>query len=77
VFWIFAIKLGNFKVQTIISSTKNTQAYQQKMEKIFVLRRKSLVGLTPGAQYYLNIGFVSCFSTKLATVWVKQKIVRA
>jgi hypothetical protein len=40
IFPIFAFKLGHFKERTIFSYATNTQAKQQKTEKIYVLRRK-------------------------------------
>jgi hypothetical protein len=39
-FPIFAFKLGHFKVQTIFFHATNTQAYQQKTEKIFGFTKK-------------------------------------
>ncbi len=56
IFFLFAIKLGRFKLQTIFSYVINTQAKQQKFEK---QRNQILVGLTLGCTW---IAYLLCLS---------------
>jgi len=49
-FFFFGVKLGHFTINNFFLYVMKTQAYQQKKRKNSLLeKKKSLVGLTPGA----------------------------
>jgi len=46
-FIFFGIKLGHFAINNFFLYVTKMKAYQQKTEKFFVIKEKSLVGSTP------------------------------
>jgi len=51
-FSFFGVEIGHFTINFFLYVT-NAKAYQQKMEKIFVIEKKSFIGLATG----LNLTF--------------------
>ncbi len=53
-FFFFGIKLGHFTINNFFLYVTKMQAYQQKMEKFFVIEQKKLVGSTLGLKVKTN-----------------------
>jgi hypothetical protein len=59
-YFIFDVKLGHFTINCFFLNVTNTQAYQQKSEKIFVSEENSFIGSATGSNIIKQIYNLIC-----------------